>query len=652
MVVVVYNMAREAPRTLYSLSAAYQRNIKADDYEVIVVDNGSNPPFDSQVLDNLSGNFRLLRIDPAPPSPARAINRGISEAQGEVIGVLIDGARLVTPGLLSFAKDGAALHDCAVVSTTSWFLGFDDQRWARQTGYTKEREDALLESIHWKADGYRLFEIATPANSSINSWLPPMNESNALFLRREHWDALKGFDERFDLPGGGLVNLDTFNRALELPKSELVVLLGEGSFHQIHGGIATNSVIDEFGERIEAWKKQYEEIRNEPWSPPPEKTPIYLGTLPQSALAHLTRSAVASVSAANTQGRGSFKLAQWYPAEARAADVVLAALVDLAEAEFQADRFDSAAAVARLALNRNPDATAAQRLLAHASPYLRTKVTPNVCGAEVHLALGHAYSIMGDASSSANEYRKALSYDDDLVAAHVGLSQLRFPGENYITWLERFHQAMSPQSYLEIGVARGLSLAFAEPPTIAVGVDPEPKIDTPLKTEAHLFAESSDVFFAQRRLEKLLNSQPLSLAFIDGLHAFQQSLRDFINVESWCGPHSVILMHDTVPLDEPTQRPVREKKFYTGDVWKTVLCLKHYRPELEVFTIATPPSGLTVVLGLDSKSTTLNDKFDEATQRFGETTFASVESVLDSMLNVVPNEWAAVEDRLKARGIV
>src|SRR5216683_2592387 len=41
VIVVVHNMAREAPRTLYSLSTTYQRHIAAEDYEVIVVDNGS-----------------------------------------------------------------------------------------------------------------------------------------------------------------------------------------------------------------------------------------------------------------------------------------------------------------------------------------------------------------------------------------------------------------------------------------------------------------------------------------------------------------------------------------------------------------------------------------------------------------------------------
>src|ERR1700685_4826250 len=86
VVVCVPNMAREAPRTLYSLSAAYQRHIAADDYEIIVVDNGSTPPFDAKVIYGLNGNFRLLRLDPAPASPARAINRGPDGARGQALG--------------------------------------------------------------------------------------------------------------------------------------------------------------------------------------------------------------------------------------------------------------------------------------------------------------------------------------------------------------------------------------------------------------------------------------------------------------------------------------------------------------------------------------------------------------------------------------
>src|SRR5260370_24518847 len=176
VVVVVYNMSREAPRTLHSLSAMYQRHIDPDDYEVIVVDNGSNPPFDQKIVESLAGNFRLIRIDPAPRSPAHAINRGLAEARGDVVGVMIDGARIVTPGLLHFARHGAHLYDKAVVATLGWYLGYDFQRFSMQHGYNHAREDALLSSIDWPKDGYRLFEIGTMGESSADGWFSPIAE--------------------------------------------------------------------------------------------------------------------------------------------------------------------------------------------------------------------------------------------------------------------------------------------------------------------------------------------------------------------------------------------------------------------------------------------------------------------------------------------
>src|SRR5580693_5006945 len=268
VVVVVHNMAREAPRTLYSLSAAYQRHIAADDYEIIVVDNGSTPPFDAKVIDGLNGNFRLLRLDPAPASPARAINRGLAEARGKVVGVLIDGARIVTPGLLHFARRGVELYPRAVVVTLGWYLGRDLQRWSMEAGYNRQREDAMLASIGWPQDGYRLFDIAAFDESSVDGWFSQIEESNALFLSRDSWNRLGGVDERFDAPGGGYVNLDTLGRAMELPDSELVVLLGEATFHQLHGGIATNQSYRDLAQSLGKWEEQYQAIRQRPWRAP------------------------------------------------------------------------------------------------------------------------------------------------------------------------------------------------------------------------------------------------------------------------------------------------------------------------------------------------------------------------------------------------
>src|SRR5688572_8977999 len=279
-------MAREAPRTLHSLSVRYQRHINSDDYEVIVVDNGSNPALDPQILTALEGNFRWIRIDDASPSPAQAVNRGIAEARGEVIGVMIDGARIATPGLLHFARHGARLYDRAIVATLGWYLGYDLQSWAIRVGYNQSREDSLLASISWPEDGYRLFEIATMDESSFDGWLAPIGETNALFMRRELWDMLGGMEEGFDTPGGGMLNLDIYRRAADIPSTELVILLGEGTFHQLHGGTATNAPVESFPAMLAQWNKQYEEIRGCSYAAPsPRNTPTYIGTLTRPALA-------------------------------------------------------------------------------------------------------------------------------------------------------------------------------------------------------------------------------------------------------------------------------------------------------------------------------------------------------------------------------
>jgi glycosyltransferase involved in cell wall biosynthesis len=428
VVVVVHNMAREAPRTLYSLSAAYQRHIAADDYEIIVVDNGSTPPFDAKVLDGLNGNFRLLRLDPAPASPARAINRGLAEARGKVMGVMIDGARIVTPGLLHFARRGVELYPRAVVVTLGWYLGRDLQRWSMEAGYNRQREDAMLASIGWPQDGYRLFEIAAFDESSVDGWFSQIEESNALFLSRDSWDRIGGVDERFDAPGGGYINLDTLGRAMELPDSELVVLLGEATFHQLHGGIATNQSFRDLAQSLSKWEEQYQAIRQRPWRAPSSRNRTYIGTLPQAVLPHLARAIVEPV-------RGlplgpSFDRDLWQATQSpRPSDPICAALVDLAESEFRSRRFQAAAAVARMARNRAPDEPAPQNLLAIAGAWLRDAgEPPDDKRSGFHLARAKAYRLLDDPRAAETEFRAALDWDSSLAEAKSGLAAMRSRG--------------------------------------------------------------------------------------------------------------------------------------------------------------------------------------------------------------------------------
>ena len=91
VVVVVYNMRREAPRTLLSLSPGYQRRVEPSDYEVIVVENGSSEPLDRETVEGFGLGFRYVYVENASPSPAAAVNLGASRGVGQYVGILIDG---------------------------------------------------------------------------------------------------------------------------------------------------------------------------------------------------------------------------------------------------------------------------------------------------------------------------------------------------------------------------------------------------------------------------------------------------------------------------------------------------------------------------------------------------------------------------------
>jgi hypothetical protein len=330
-------------------------------------------------------------------------------------------------------------------------------------------------------------------------------------------------------------------------------------------------------------------------------------------------------------------------------DPVVAELVKFAQSEFLDGHFTETAYIARLARMRDPDAPEPQRLLVLSAGALALENPVTVSFA---YAAGEAHRIAGENDRAEHYYAQALTLEPNFWRAHIGLAQVRLPGDGYYTWLERIYRTFAPRFLLEIGVADGASLALAKRPTIALGVDPVPNIRHPVSTETHIFAEPSDEFFARRAIDGILGGRDLDVAFIDGLHLYEQALRDFINVEQYCGPRSIVLFHDTVPLDEPTQSRARDTQFHTGDVWRVVLCLKHYRPDLDVFTVATPWTGLTIVTGLDNRSTILKDGFDEAVSRFLEIQFADVAADLERRVELVPNDWDLVRSRLTDRGVL
>jgi hypothetical protein len=161
------------------------------------------------------------------------------------------------------------------VTAPAWHLGPVLHKHAESVGYDQQVEDVLLEAAGWEEDGYELFSVATPAASSRRGLFGPMGESSSLFMPRALWNETGGLDERFELPGGGLVNHDLYRRACLLDDIQLVVVLGEGTFHQIHGGAATSTRVT-----TEQMRAEYEAIRGVPYRPPSNE-PLFVGRVPR-----------------------------------------------------------------------------------------------------------------------------------------------------------------------------------------------------------------------------------------------------------------------------------------------------------------------------------------------------------------------------------
>jgi Glycosyl transferase family 2/Methyltransferase domain len=277
VIVISYNMARELPRTIRSLSPAMQRDIEPGDYEVILIDNGSTQTYDENELRHLLPGLIVHDMQNATVSPVPAVNFGLTVARGDLVGVCIDGARIASPGLLSKALAASRLHRRPVIGTVAFHLGSEVQMESIKCGYNQVVEDELLAGSGWEADGYRLFTISVFASSSSGGWFELPAESNAIFLRAEHWRALGGWEEGFVAPGGGLANHDTWARACADPTGEVIMLLGEATFHQVHGGVATNNLNPPF----ELFDEEYRRLRGHPYQRP-TRQPLYFGTLPET----------------------------------------------------------------------------------------------------------------------------------------------------------------------------------------------------------------------------------------------------------------------------------------------------------------------------------------------------------------------------------
>lgn len=157
------------------------------------------------------------------------------------------------------------------------------------------------------------------------------------------------------------------------------------------------------------------------------------------------------------------------------------------------------------------------------------------------------------------------------------------------------------QKYLEIGVASGNSF-FPIKARQKIAVDPKFKFSTKRRMKwiinnlynltAKYYASTSDNFFSS-----ISSTDRFDVVFIDGLHTYQQSLRDVTNSLGSLNENGVIVMHDCNPPREAAAYPAESYESaaalklpgwtgeWCGDVWKTICYLRSRRRDLKIFVL-------------------------------------------------------------------
>jgi len=121
--------------------------------------------------------------------------------------------------------------------------------------------------------------------------------------------------------------------------------------------------------------------------------------------------------------------------------------------------------------------------------------------------------------------------------------------QNTATTVGQLAPVISAKNYLEIGVSEGGTLLSEKLLTIEkkFGVDPNPSISASLleaRNDITIYNTTSDVFFASH--SRFIPS--IDICFIDGLHTFEQVIKDLLGALTCMTPKGIIIIDDIKPL--------------------------------------------------------------------------------------------------------
>jgi hypothetical protein len=155
------------------------------------------------------------------------------------------------------------------------------------------------------------------------------------------------------------------------------------------------------------------------------------------------------------------------------------------------------------------------------------------------------------------------------------------------------------QSYLEVGVSKGHTFNQLSFP-VKHAVDPRFRfnVNEHAKPGTHFFQMTSDDYFTSDHA-----NISFDVIFLDGLHTYDQTYRDFCNSISHSTDKTIFIIDDTRPSD--SYSAMRNQQFavnsrqiespltgvpgtdaaWHGDVYKTLFLLKLFHPKLDYATL-------------------------------------------------------------------
>lgn len=159
---------------------------------------------------------------------------------------------------------------------------------------------------------------------------------------------------------------------------------------------------------------------------------------------------------------------------------------------------------------------------------------------------------------------------------------------NRQTLIQKLINKIDAQSYLEIGLGRGLTYKNINCKKI-YGVDPKTggwDAGQECSVEpTHVM--TSDQFFKQ-------NTERFDVIFIDGLHEADTVERDINNALDCLNSEGYIVCHDMNPMSKKSQDVPRVQKSWHGDCWKAWVRIRQVNPDISMCVI-TADCGLGVI---------------------------------------------------------